>query len=244
MDLDKPLIPERLYHAVGGSADSNRPVFTGDIYQNIDIPGIGQPLSEAKELSAMIVAHPCSIRGRSGSLKDQIQVAPVVSHPKQPDDKWATGYYNRMPLYGLPLQGAFHVVYLDLLSLASTDAIRKSPRIACLTHPGINQLQQRLVFHLTRHPVPVRIFQAAFAHTYEEADRLEDWVTELEHFEASPEASFEAWIRAGEPSRQTRLQTPAERALIRQEMRAELKARLISHRRGGSDEMHGRRPRG
>lgn len=239
MNLDKPLTPERLYHAVGGSADSSRPVFTGDIYRNVDIPGIGQSLSEVEEPAAMIVAHPCSIRGRSGSLKDRIQVAPVVSHPKQPDDKWATGFYNRMPLYDLPLQGAFHVVYLDLLSLASTDTIRETTRIACLTHPGINQLQQRLVFHLTRHPVPVRIFQAAFAHTYEEADLLEDWVTELGHFEASPEASFEAWIREGEPSRQTRLQTPAERALIRQEMRAELRVRLISHRKGGSDEIHG-----
>ena len=70
-----------------------------------------------------------------------------------------------MPLAGLPLEGEFHVARLNLFGLALTTGLIEPNRIACLSHAGINQLQQRLVFHQTRLKVPTAKFHEAFDHT-------------------------------------------------------------------------------
>lgn len=219
MNLEGAIEPHRLYHALSADVDDARPLFTGDVLESVDIPGVGKS-------AAIVIAHPCSIRGRLGSLKERILVAAVTEHQKLPDGKWIAGYFDRMPLAGLPLQGGFHAARLDRLGLAATEDVQGTIRIACLSHLGINLLQQRLVFHLTRHAVPVNTFHEAFAHTYEEADLLEEWASKLGDSDDSPEASFEEWIREGDPSRQERLQVAAERAPVRREMRAEILARL------------------
>lgn len=217
--LEEPIQPDRLYRAVDEEVISVRPIFTGDVYQSVDIPGVGVS-------AAIIIAHPCSIRGDSASERNQVQVASVEQHRYHPNDRWDTGFFDRMPLLGLPLKGDFHVAHLDQLGLVSINSLRQVTRIACLSHPGINQLQQRLVFHLTRHAIPVGNFHIAFAHTYEEADLLEEWTLRLGGIEHSPATSFEAWIRKDNPSRQIRLRDPAKRAPIRQEMETEIRARL------------------
>ena len=104
-----------------------------------------------------------------------------------------------------------------------------------LSEPGINQLQQRLVFHQTRLVVPTTTFQEAFDHTYEEAELLENWSTDLGEFDSDPAASFDTWIREGSPSRQERLLNYADRAPIRRELRAEIGRRRQSDR-GPDDE--------
>jgi len=58
-----------------------------------------------------------------------------------------------------------------------------------------------------------------------ESELLEDWTTELQDIDEAPAASFEAWIRDGEPPRQQRLMDHSERAPIRRELRQEVKAR-------------------
>ena len=131
-----------------------------------------------------------------------------------------------MPLPGLPLRGRFHAARLDLLTLAATAELTPQRRIACLSHPGINLLQQRLVHHHTRLAVPPGHFQLAFDHTYEEADLLEEWATELTAIDDNPAQSFETWIREGDPSRQARLLRNEERAPIRRELRQRIAALL------------------
>ena len=140
-------------------------------------------------------------------------------------ERWSSGYFNRMPLAGLPLREPFHVARLDLFGLACTDALFATDRIACLSHPGINQLQQRIVYHQTRLALPTGQFHQAFEHTYEEADLLEEWNTELSDVEDEPVASFEGWIREGNPTRQRRLEDSQERAPIRREMREAIRKR-------------------
>ena len=95
-----------------------------------------------------------------------------------------------MPLAGLPAEGEFHVAHLNLFGLALTSELVTAERLACLSHPGINQLQQRLVFHQTRLEVPPSKFQQAFDHTYEEAELLEDWATDLSVVDDCPELQF------------------------------------------------------
>jgi len=218
VSLEPASSPDRLYLAVGEDVNLSRPLFTGDVFERLQIPGVG-------ETAGILVGHPCSIRGRAGSLQSSLPIAAVEPHDAVPDEKWVTGYLNRMALPGLPLDHDFHVVRLDRFGLVATDEVMAANRVACLSHPGINQLQQRLVFHQTRLEVPAGQFQAAFDHTYEEADLLEEWVTDLPGDQASLVANFETWIREGDPSRQDRLKVAQERAPLRREMRAEIQGR-------------------
>jgi len=218
VSLEPATESERLYLALGGDVNPARPIFTGDVFEQVEIPGVGTA-------SAIVIGHPCSIRGRNGSLQDRIPVAAVEDHPVHPPKTWATGFFDRMPLPGLPLLGDYHAARLGALGLAATGSLRTATRIACLSEPGINQLQQRLVYHQTRLEVPVTTFQEAFDHTYEEAELLENWATDFEGTIEEATAEFERWIRAGSPSRQQRLLDYAERAPIRRELRNELRRR-------------------
>ena len=65
--------------------------------------------------------------------------------------------------------------HLDEIGKAKTDDIRGSRRLACLSEFGLNLLQQRLVWHMTRFAVPTYQLYEVSAHTIEEADILEDW---------------------------------------------------------------------
>lgn len=220
MSLDTWDASDRLYLARGAEVSVSRPYFTGDVLNSIAIPGV------QTEGAAMIVAHPCSMRGREARLRNQILVAAVAPHDAVPPQRWTDGFYDRMPLPELRGPGtAFECGWLDQLGRADRVEIQTSERIACASPVGVNMLQQRLVFHLTRVEVPTSTFWDAFAHTFEEADLLEEWADELGErlgLDAAA-AEFEAWIR-GE-SRQQRLRDPQQRAPIRIELRVELRRR-------------------
>lgn len=218
MGLEPAADPSRLYSAVGPDVSRHRPLFTGDIFAEVEIPGVGAS-------ACIVIGHPCSFRGRNGRLARQTPVASVTAHELVPTERWSKGFFNRMPLAGLPLEGEFHVARLDRFGLAPTDGLLAAHRLACLSHAGINQLQQRLVFHQTRLAVPTAMFHEAFDHTYEEADLLEDWCAELAEVDEDPGASFELWIRAGNPVRQSLLRDPQARAYVRREMRQEIRRR-------------------
>ena len=218
MSLEPAADPERLYSAVGEGVNPHRPLFTGDIFSRVNIPGVGSS-------PAIVIGHPCTIRGRNGKLAQRTPVASVEAHGQIAPALWCDGYFNRMPLAGLPLDGEFHVARLDEFGLALTSELLAARRLACLSHPGINQLQQRLVHHQTRLAIPSRQFQQAFDHTYEEADLLENWSTDLADIDDDPASSFESWLREGDPDRQSRLEAHEERAPIRREMRQAISQR-------------------
>lgn len=218
MNLEPAADPARLYLATGLEVNPHRPLFTGDVFACVEIPGVG-------ESTAMVIGHPCSFRGKNGRLEERTPVCSVEPHAPIPTERWSTGFFNRMPLPGLPLEEEFHAARLDRFGLAITSDLISAERVACLSHAGINQLQQRLVFHQTRLNVPTTRFHQAFAHTYEEADLLEEWNTELRRPVEDTASSFESWIRQGDPSRQSLLRTPQERAYVRQAMRREISRR-------------------
>lgn len=166
------------------------------------------------------------MRGREAKLLNEILVAAVAPHDPVPAHRWTDGFYDRMPLPELRGPGApFECAWLDQLGRTERAQVESSTRIACASPVGVNMLQQRLVFHLTRVEIPTPTFWDAFAHTYEEADLLEEWTEELgERLELDVAAAqFEAWIR--EESRQQRLRDPQKRATIRVELRVELRRR-------------------
>ena len=217
MTLNTLTDPHCLYLAVGKYVNVDRPWFTGDIIEDIEIPGVGQ------SLTAIIIAHPCSMRGKAGDLEEKILVSSVKGHEKLSKQQWSDGYYGIMPLPDLPIQGAYHVAHFNQVAPAETSQFLKTKRVACLSHYGINLLQRRLIFYLTRSVVQNGVLQKAFYHTYFEADLLEEWETQLRDICENPKAKFEEWIRDGDPSRQKRLEDEKERSLVRAEMREKIK---------------------
>lgn len=70
-------------------------------------------------------------------VAERTPVASVVPHERLPARRWSEGYFNRMPLAGLLLEGEFHIARLDLFGLALTTGLIEPNRIACLgtSHP-------------------------------------------------------------------------------------------------------------
>lgn len=197
-----------------------RPLFTGDVLQDVAVPGV----QDAGR--AIVLAHPCSMRGRDAQLAATILVAAVEDHDVVPAHKWEQGFLNRMPLPALDgSPKSFAVARLDRIGLAETAPIAATCRLACLSPVGVNILQQRLVGHLTRVDIPTAKFWDAFGHTYEEADLLEEWTEEVAGLVDPHQAAadFDAWIRAED--RQGKLKDPQQRASVRSGMRTELHRR-------------------
>lgn len=219
MSLDTWEVPDRLYLARGDEVSPYRPLFTGDVLDDVPIPGVQD------NGPGIVVAHPCSMRGRDAQLVDRILIAAIAPHDAVPARRWTDGYLDRMPLPELRGPDApFEVGWLDRVGRAERDRLMVATRIACLSTVGVNMLQQRLVCTLTRVEIPTAVFWEAFGHTFEEADLLEDWTDTLASADVQPgdaAAAFETWIRAD--ARQARLKDPQQRAPVRAEMRAELR---------------------
>jgi hypothetical protein len=208
--------PDTLYLARGDEVNRYRPVFTGDIFLVPD----GNPV--------IVLAHPCSIRGRDAELLEWILVAEVRQMTAPPPIvKWRSGYFRQMPLPDL--EDKFQAA--DFSSIRSTRAtdLLVDNRIACLSQFGVNLLQQRLVFHLTRFVAPSRDLDSAFSHTFTEAELLEEWVeTRSESTTSVAEATKAFEIAIQQPfsvdsaeSLQDCLRDPQLRAPIRKRLRAE-----------------------
>lgn len=203
--------PAELYLARGDEVNPNRPLFTGDVVLDVAIPGV----QDAGP--AIFVAHPCSIRGATGQLLDRTLVAAVRPHEQISRKNWPDGFYDRSPLPETENIG-YCVTWLDHIGRAETDQVVSSARIACLSEYGINILQQRLTFHLTRVAIPTHQFHEAFAHTMIEADLLEEWidtVTTTGRSASEAVSLFEEFIRRGDPSLQNQLLDPERRASVR-----------------------------
>ncbi|MGH7425983.1 MAG: hypothetical protein ACREJP_07420, partial [Candidatus Methylomirabilales bacterium] len=133
---------------------------------------------------------------------------------------------DKTPLPEL-VPGGYHVGQFDELGKALTDHLEGSQRLACMSAYGINLLQQRLVWNLTRLKVETFRFQEAFAHTLEEADLLEEWneaVCEAGMTVPDAAAKFEAFIRADRADGnryQDDLRDPQRRSAVRSACRAE-----------------------
>lgn len=211
---------DQLYLVRDEDVSPSRPFFTGDVLEQVAIPGVQD--SDA----AIIIAHPCAMRGRAAQLLDRILVASVRHHDPMPAAKWTEGFYDRMPLPECRGPGTdFMVAHLDDIGKAKRDDICSTKRLACMSPVGVNMLQQRLVHHLTRVEVRTSTIWEAFAHTYEEADLLEEWTEDMAALMGPIDAAseFDIWIRL--ESRQQRLRDPQHRASIRSELRAEVRRR-------------------
>ena len=214
--------PTSLYLARGDEVSKFRPLFTGDVFHGVKVPGV----EDADGL--MLVAHPCAMRAGPILSKSILAVA-VRKHAAQAPSHWSKGFFNRMPLPDLHDDGdSFHVGWLEQMASVATEQLEQGTRIACLSTVGVNLLQQRLIFHLTRLEVETSTLWTAFSHTYEESDLLEEWIEGLHNVDPAPAESFDLWLRDGSPTRQDRIKDVQYRSQVRVEMRAEIARRVAS----------------
>ncbi len=219
MVLTSYLNPAELYRARSREVNPNRPLFTGDVFDDVAIPGIQD------DGCGILIAHPCSMR-EGNKLRVRILAAKVlINQPAVPPAKWKSGYYSKAPLPDLGTLGDC-VVLLDAIGAAASEALDPTRRIACLSDFGINLLQQRLTFYLTRAAIETWKFQEATEHTMVEADLLEDWIDELALAGWEPQTATEAFnvfLRDGEPSLQSQLEDPQRRSSVRRACRGKTK---------------------
>ena len=231
MSLETFETPGDLYLARGEKVNPLRPLFTGDVVGDVAIPGV-----QSKGM-AVVVAHPCSMRGRNARLEPSVLMAAVAERASMGRSAWADGHFGLMPLPDLLEAGKLWVARLDDIGKALTADVIAGNRVACLTPFGVNLLQQRFIWRLTRHQVPTYQLQEASAHVFEEADLLEEWSETVCAAGASPEqaaASFEAFIRTDRGDGRTRqgdLQDPQRRSTVRIDCRAEAKRQAGEFRR-------------
>jgi hypothetical protein len=225
MNLDTYGEAAALYIARGAEVNANRPLFTGDVFRDIIIPGLPAGL-------AMIVAHPCTFRRGAGELRERVLASVVGPMQREGPNAWARGLFDRMPLPDLDGNGMWAARFGDIGQAAISDLLA-AERVACLSEIGINMLQQRLTCYFTRVEIPTQEFHRAFSHTLEEADLLEEWTDTLTingWTQVGAAAEFESFIRSGDaPTLQDQLLDPQRRSHVRAICR-ERANRLISER--------------
>lgn len=222
-ELEAPHSAEELYLARGEEVSEARPLLTGDVLEGVHIPGL------EGSGHALILEHPCSMR-RGPDLVPRILVAHVEVSQPLPLHRWTTGHFRQMPLPELPGLPSAAARFDEIGGVSSRD-LPAARRTASLSRRGINLLQQRFIWHLTRFVVPTHLLDLAASGVFEEVDLAEEWIVEaLECGESAEEAfrSFHDWIREPDDtgtSRQDQLADAQHISLVRRELRAELRRR-------------------
>jgi hypothetical protein len=226
-DLEAPDDADKLYAARGDEIPANRPYMQGDVFADVEIPGVDDGAGYAA-----VLVHPCAMRADGVTLAARLQVARVESGHAIPLDRWISANFKQMPLPEMvPGNGdPGYAVMFDLAGRVATIDLRAESRVACLSPYGISLLQQRQVHHLTRYIVPSEALHATCANVLAEAELLEEWMLAAEASGVGVEeasAAFHDLIRApnaaGE-SLQDDLKHEAKRAGVR---RAVLEAQSV-----------------
>lgn len=216
--LAVPDDPESLFLSRGDDVNPNRPLYTGDVIEDVVLP----VLDDQPQI-VIIVSHPCGMRA-GPKLQTHLHVAPIVGHSESGPQMW-TGNFKLMALDALPVLSN-PVVRLDRSTLVRSDELEVERRIACLDRPGVNLLRQRLVHHLTRLVVDVALFDHEAAPAHEEVDLMEEWLNETTTHGVPMDdatAAFHDWLHAD--GREARLRDPAAVSSVRRALRTELYAR-------------------
>ncbi len=220
--LDRPPSVDALYLYRGDQVNPNRPLQTGDVLEEVAIPGLPDGAG-----TVIVLTHPCSMRSNGVDLMERLHVARVVPHDEVKLDKWGSSHFRLMPLPHLAGEDAHHAVRFADFGLAASEVLASAPRVACLDPVGINLLQQRFIFYMTRFIAGTQELHESCVAAFVELDLMEEWTdtwgsTELPVAEAA--AAFHEWIREETSSgrRQDQLRSEQHRAPLRREMRQHL----------------------
>lgn len=173
-DLESPYeggIPnwDALYRARGDEVSMTRPIFTGDVFTGVHLPG---STGRTKARSIVVLQHPCSMRTNGVDLAWQILVAEVSNRKEFDELGWTSRNFNLMPFPDVRPDVTTQARHqaADFDSLYTVAPALLTSRIASLSPFGVNLLLQRWVHYSSRVVVPTHDFQEQTAAFYEEAD--------------------------------------------------------------------------
>lgn len=231
-ELDAPNTPEAIYRARLGDIEPFRPFLTGDVFENVLIPGIPDGTG-----LAILLEHPCAMR-EGPVLRDRLLMARVEEDPGLPrPSKWPTGgLYDYFFLPRLRNDETRRAAALHEVGCVPTASINREGRIACLSDEGIQILLQRLIHRQTRYKASLPRIHSAIAGPLYEIELLGEWCEELvprrvgsgAEIQAAIEkesVEFDAFLGNGPGSLRERLDVDHSRADVRRQVRAEIEAR-------------------
>lgn len=217
-----------MYLARGEEVDPYRPICQGDVFCEVEIPGLEQ------RSDAMVLSHPCAMRA-GPRLRAKVTVVPVDEHPSVTFEQWRTGQFRVLPLPQLDLDGdRTHAAKLEEPTTISSELLELEQRSAILSEGGIVLLQQRYIHNHSRAVIPLEHLHAVSAAVLEEVELQESWnlalvrpaveaggdLAALLEQEAS---AFDELMRSAPddgPSLRERLKPPAARASVRRAVHA------------------------
>lgn len=226
VELESPESADELYRYRGQDVVRARPVFQGDVFDHIEIPG----LDDGPGL-AMVVTHPCTMRGKGGLLRPRLLMGRVspTGTAKLP---WE-GNFRSLPLPALiPSNSGGHWAsnFEDIGSVRS-ELLNLDDRVACLDDLGVLLLQQRHAHHVTRYVVETEVLYEQSAPVLVEAELLEEWLSA-----ALNGLDDEEWVSAQRQetiafddflsSMRDQLKDSSRRAAVRRTIRQEVERRF------------------
>lgn len=216
-----------LYRARGDEVAATRPIFTGDVFTGVELPG---STGKIKARSVLVLQHPCSMRTNGVDLAWKVLVAEVANRKELDEQSWVGGHFNLMPLPGLRPDIASRSQHqaANFDNLYTVAPALLTSRIASLSPFGVNVLLQRWVHYSSRVVVPTHTFHEQTVAFYEEADLIEEWCDEAssEDLQAATQACLN-WLRTDRDGStyQELLKDPQSHSMIRRAMRKALKER-------------------
>jgi hypothetical protein len=227
-ELESPGNAGELYRYRGQDVVRARPIFQGDVFEHVEIPG----LNDGPGL-AMVITHPCTMRGKGGLLRPRLlmgRVAPtgVIGLP------WE-GNFRLLPLPELVAgrTGGHWAVNFEDIGSVRSELLNLDDRIACLDDLGVLLLQQRHTHHLTRFVMETVVLYEQSASVLLEADLLEEWLSAAlngltgEDWDSACDQETTAFDDFLSPMRD-HLKDPARRAAVRRCVLQEIQGRFGS----------------
>ncbi len=212
-ELETPDDPESIYLARLEDVGEHRPTFTGDVYR----------LGDGRMV--MILQHPCALRA-GVNLHSRLLVALVG--PDTLRSSWAKAPFAKMPLPKL-IEDKDHSADFVELDVVDSATLVASERVAVLSQSGVNLLMQRWVHHNTRLTVPTRTYSEATMAPFDEADLIEEWVTDRVEAGAQAQAAEKecaSWldVKVNDRKRRALLGDPQFASTVRRDARAQRKS--------------------
>lgn len=218
---------DALYRARGDEVSKTRPIFTGDVFTGVQLPG---STGSVKARSVVVLQHPCSMRTNGVDLAWQILIAEVANRKEIDEPGWVGGNFNLSPLPDLlpevTTQSRHQAVNFDNLYTVAPGLL--TSRVASLSPFGVNLLLQRWVHYSSRVVVPTHDFHEQTVAFYEEADLIEEWCDDTNSNDLRADTlSCLDWLRTNRDGSnyQELLRNPQSHSMVRRAMRKELRER-------------------
>jgi hypothetical protein len=215
---------DSLYRTRGEDVVPYRPVFTGDVFFDVEVGG--------GRLNVAILQHPCAIRVDGVTLQPTLLVAEVGPSAVLKPSRWESHNYKQMPLPELVSADGpnhFAMFFAKCCTVAPAE-LKSGRRGACLSQRGVNFLLQRWVHHNSRAIIATHKYQEVSSPQYEEADMIEDWCTDRDDDGIGPDEAtreVDSWLSekiSVTESRRDQLQDPQNRSALRRDLRDHLRA--------------------